>query len=174
MKKWLKKGALLLLLLVCSLAALQAQDKYGHLNSGNLLVMMPEAQAADKELETYRDQLVNDLKKKEEKLQAEALKLQEDYAAGVLSKVKATEKQTALQKKGEELMKENYGINEKVAKKREELLKPIVEKVDVAIKAVGKEGNYKMIFDSSIFNALLYVQDSDDVMPLVKAKLGLK
>ena len=30
-----------------------------------------------------------------------------------------------------------------------------------------------MIFDTSIFNAVLYLEESDDVMPLIKAKLGL-
>lgn len=173
MNKWIRTGFLLLLLSVCTLTS-QAQDKYGHLNSGNLLELMPEAKAADKELANYRDQLVKELQGKQVKLEAEAKKLQEDFDAGTLSKVKAGEKQAALQKKGQELMEEDYAISEKIGKKREVLLKPIVEKVDKAIKDVGKEGGYKMIFDSSIFNALLYTRDVDDVMPLVKAKLGLK
>ena len=54
-----------------------------------------------------------------------------------------------------------------------QLLKPIFEKADAAIKAIGKEGGFQMIFDSSTFNVLLFAEDSADIMPLVKAKLGL-
>ena len=63
-------------------------------------------------------------------------------------------------------------IQQLVQAKREELLKPILDKVDVAIKAVGKEGGYLYIFDTST-GATLYALESEDVLPKVKAKLGL-
>ncbi len=172
MKKLIKSGLILTFFTLATFTTVFAQ-KYGHLNSGNLIMSIPAAQAAEKELETYRDQLVAELDKKGEKLQADALKLQKEYDAGTLSQVKAQEEQAALMKRGEDLRKEEIEVGNKVAKKREELLKPILDKLDAALKEVGKEGGYTMIFDTGIFNALLYVNESDDVMPLVKAKLGL-
>ncbi len=173
MKKLIKSGLLLIFLTAATFSTVTAQ-KYGHLNSGNLIMSIPEALSAEKELATYRDQLIANLEKKGDALQADALKLQQDYDAGTLSQIKAEERQTALQKKGQELRQEEIEVGNKVAKKREELLKPILDKIDVALKEVGKENGYIMIFDTGIFNALLYVEESDDVMPLVKAKLGLK
>ena len=38
---------------------------------------------------------------------------------------------------------------------------------------MGKENGYTYIFDAGV-GAVLYSQDSDDIMPLVKKKLGLK
>ena len=172
MKNLIKSGFLLILLSVTTFSTATAQ-KYGHLNSGNLIMSIPEAQAAEKELATYRDQLISALEEKGKLIQADALKLQQDYDAGTLSQVKAEEKQAAIVKKGQGLRQEEIEVGNKVAKKREELLKPILDKIDVALKEVGKEGKYTMIFDTGIFNALLYIEDSDDVMPLVKAKLGL-
>jgi outer membrane protein len=172
MKKLIKSTLLIFILAVASISTVTAQ-KYGHLNSGNLIMSIPEAQSAEKELAIYRDQLIAALKKKGEALQAEGLKLQQEYDAGTLSQIKAQEKQNALMKRGQELRQEEIDIGEKVAKKREELLKPILDKIDAALKEIGKEGGYTMIFDTGIFNALLYVQESDDLMPLIKAKLGL-
>ena len=64
-------------------------------------------------------------------------------------------------------------VMQKVAKKREDLLRPILDKVDAAVKAVGKENGYGMIFDTSLFNFILSADESEDVMPMVKKKLGI-
>jgi len=64
-------------------------------------------------------------------------------------------------------------VVQKVGKKREELLKPILDKVDAAVQAVGKENGYAMIFNTSLFNFVLSVDESEDVMSLVVSKLGL-
>ena len=59
--------------------------------------------------------------------------------------------------------------------KQVELFQPIYGKVDKAVKEVGKENGFVYIFDVSK-GALLYFDDtkSTNVMPLAKAKLGLK
>ena len=172
MKNSIKSGLLLIFLCVVTFSTISAQ-KIGHLNSGNLIMSIPEAQSAEKELATYRDQLIAALEKKGEALQMDALKLQQEYDSGALSQVKAQEKQAALLKRDQDLRQEEVEVGNKVAKKREELLKPILDKVDKALKELGKEEGYSMIFDSSIFNAVLYLEESDDVMPKIKAKLGL-
>ena len=58
-------------------------------------------------------------------------------------------------------------------KKKEELYAPIIKKAEDAISAIAKEKSYSYIFDTSV-GAFLYAQDSDNVMSLVKTKLGLK
>ena len=59
-----------------------------------------------------------------------------------------------------------------MAKKREELYKPILERVNAAMQAVAKENGYLLVFDTST-NVLLYADEALDVTNLVKAKLGL-
>ena len=59
-----------------------------------------------------------------------------------------------------------------VEQKRGEYLKPINERMAKAIQEVGADNKYTYIFDSA---ATVYIApDADDVMPLVKAKLGIK
>ena len=172
MKNSIKSGLLLVFLTVATFSTLTAQ-KYGHLNLGNLIMNTPEAEAADKDLVTYSDQLVAELKKKFEVLQADAEKLQEEYNSGKLSQIKAGEQESLLIKREQALRQEEVEIGNKVAKKREELLVPILNKVESALKELGKEEGYMIIFDTSIFNAVLYLEESDDVMPKIKAKLGI-
>ena len=63
--------------------------------------------------------------------------------------------------------------HEKIQSKKEELYKPALEKANTAIQAVGKENNYTYIIDTSS-SVLLYAKESENVLPLVKTKLGLK
>ena len=71
-------------------------------------------------------------------------------------------------------IEESQSNAQKLLEERQEaLLKPIVDRAKKAIEDVGKENGYTYIFDSGI-GTVLYSQDSDDIMPLVKKKLGLK
>ena len=54
------------------------------------------------------------------------------------------------------------------------MLEPIVARAESAISEVAKENGYVMIFDTSVFNAVMYAQETEDIMPLVKKKLGIE
>ena len=51
-------------------------------------------------------------------------------------------------------------------------LRYAIDKAKKAIEDVAKENNYNYVFDSGV-GVLLYQRDSDDIMPMVKKKLGL-
>ncbi len=52
------------------------------------------------------------------------------------------------------------------------LLQPLLDKAKNAINTVAKENGYAYIFDVGT-GAFLYYEKGDNIMPLVKAKLGL-
>jgi len=56
--------------------------------------------------------------------------------------------------------------------KEQEMLEPILAKARKAIEDVATEGNYTYIFDKSI-GSILYAKESENVIDLVKKKLGL-
>ncbi len=172
MKKLLKVSILSSFLLITAVS-LNAQ-KFGHLNSGNLLVQMPETAAADAKLKVFQDSLVAGGESKAKKLEEEFNAFVIEYRQGNIPPATAQKKQAEFQQKEAELAQLEEEIMEQVDLKREELIGPILEKVQVAINEVGKEGGYTMIFDTSIFNTILFAQDSDDIEPLVKAKLGIE
>ncbi|MEY4106382.1 MAG: hypothetical protein RL181_724, partial [Bacteroidota bacterium] len=41
------------------------------------------------------------------------------------------------------------------------------------IQEVAKENGFTLVFDTGTFNAILHARDTDDLMPLVKKKLGI-
>ena len=62
---------------------------------------------------------------------------------------------------------------EDLAKQEEELLKPMVDKANAAIADVAAVGNFTYIFDTST-GFVLYYDKGEDIMPLVKTKLGIQ
>ena len=152
---------------------LLAQNKYGHLNYGNLLDQIPEVKSGDTQLATFRDQLVKQGQDRMNKWQEDVQAYQQKAQAGSMTAVQMKEAEAKLGKEQQAIAAFEQEVLQKVAKKREDLLRPILDKVDAAVKSVGKENGYGMIFDTSLFNFILSADESEDVMPMVKKKLGI-
>ncbi len=169
MKQFLLLGAMVL-----SAAVTLPAQKYGYLNLGNLIASMPETEAANSELEAYQNQLIAKGEEMATAFQEKYGQFASDVQNGVLSPVQQQERQEALQAEQQEIVNYEQEIRQQVTAKRQELLEPIFSKAEEAIDAVAKENGYVMIFDTSSFNAVLFASESDDIMDLVKAKLGLQ
>jgi outer membrane protein len=156
---------------VCSALIVNAQ-KIGHLNSGNMLTLIPETAKADTGITLFRNDLlmqgdsIAKLFEKDYKVFTEA------YKAGTLSQVQSQKRQAELQKQQQYLQSYAQEVDERVANLRQQLLQPILKKLDDAIRAVAKEHGYSFIFDTST-GATLYAAETDDISTLVKKKLGL-
>ena len=155
---------------LCMTTSLFAQ-KFGHINSQLLLMGSPLVKVADSELKVYQDELMNTG-------QAMVSKFEEGYKAyvaqvdnGSLSKVQMEKREGELAKSQEAIQKYEIEVQQKIAKKREELYAPILEKAKLAIDEVGKEGSFTMIFDTSS-NGVVFAPDSEDLLAQVKAKLA--
>lgn len=173
MKKIVSISFLLVAFLSLYSTATFAQ-KYGHLNSGNLLEQLPEVKAADKQLEEYRKQLVSKGEEMATAFQANVQSYIAKANAGDLTPAQGQEQERKLQAERQKIMEYEQEVIAKVQQKRQELLEPILKKVQDTINLVGKENGYTMIFDTSIFNAVLFAKDSDDLMPIMKKRLGIQ
>lgn len=163
----------IVLFLACGLlmANLAMAQKFGYIDSRELLAAMPEKTKADSSIQlyakTFQDQLQQMGKEYEKKLQE--YQAQEKTMTDAVKEVKVKEIQD-LQNRIETT---NQSAQEKVEKKRQDLFTPILEKADKAIKDVAKEKAYDYVFDASS-GALLHAKETDNLLPLVKAKLGIK
>lgn len=167
----MKKPFFLLSLLLLPL--LGAAQKLGYTNSLALLAEMPEAAAADSLILSMRDSLV-----KTGESQALALQTKyNDYVnranEGSLTPVEMQSIEAELQQEQEALTKLEEEILLALDTKRQELFTPLLQALQTAIDAVGKENGYLFIFDTSAANFILFAEESDDVTLLVKAKLNL-
>jgi outer membrane protein len=164
----------LLSILLSSVVSFSYGQKFGHINTGNLLLLMPETKVADEKLKVFQDSLVAIGEARGKKLEADYLAFAKAYQEGTLTPVVAKQKQDELQKMRNELAVFEEEVIAKVSEQREILLSPILEKVQEAINQVGKEGGYTMIFDVSVLNTILFALDADNIEEKVKVKLGLK
>ncbi len=165
----MKKIVFLLALGITIGFSAQAQKKLGYINSQELLEKMREARKADTALQQYQKSLEDQFRTMATDAQAKFKEYEEKEKTwtDAVKEVKTKELQD-LQNRIQEFQQ---GAEEKVAKKRQELFKPILDKAQKAIKDVGVEGSYDYIYDGS---SLLYAKDSENILPLVKAKLGIK
>lgn len=165
---------LTLLFTTCAAATLSAQTapKYGHMNLGNFLEEMPETKTANETLKVFTEKLSATDDSLTRAFQAAYTALETEYKAGGLTPVQAQKRQEELQKQQEFIQKFEQDAQQKVSDKRDELLKPILGKINDAIKAVAKEAGYAMVFDTSS-GVMLFASDTEDVTALVKKKLGM-
>lgn len=164
-------GIFLLVAMTFTLA--NAQKKYGHVNYGNLLTSLPEVSVANNSLQTYQEGLIAKGEAMAKEFQTEYGKFVSDVQSGILSPVQQQERQTALEKKQNEIISYEQLVAQQVQTKRAELMQPIMTKVEKAIAEIAKEGGYELIFDTSVFNAVLFAQETDDLLEAVKVKLGV-
>lgn len=169
----MKKAAILTLVTLISLQISWAQ-KYGHLNLGNMVAAMPATKTADAQIKAYSDQLIAQGQERAKKLQNEYAAILKNMQDGKLSPVQQEQAEKKITDEQASLQAFEAEIKQKIAQKRQTLLKPIFDQVEKAIADVAKQKGMTMIFDTSMFNTVMFAAESVDIMADVKAELGLK
>ncbi|MEY2949457.1 MAG: hypothetical protein RLZZ248_658 [Bacteroidota bacterium] len=170
--KAMKKITILSFVALILALNVQAQ-KYGYLNLGNIIAAMPETAEADKALEAYQGELIAKGEQMASDFQKEYTAFANEMQQGTMAPAEQQRRSQALEQKRNEILAYEQQMQQDFQVKRQELLAPIVEKVQNIVQQIGKENQYSMIFDTGSFNSLLFVETTDDVAPLVLAKLGL-
>ena len=147
-----------------------AQQKFGHVDSDELLEMMPEKVEAEKQMEAFAKEFQGALESMAKEYESKVA----DYQAKEkdmtnLVKQSKVKEITDLERRIQEFQSQAQG---EIQKKEQELLAPIIEKARKAIDAVATEKGYTYVFDNSS-GVLLFAKDSENIMAEVKAKLGL-
>jgi outer membrane protein len=161
--------SLVALLLLAATVSATAQ-KFGYVNSAEILSELPAMKAAESNLEGLQKQLQKKGQAMVQEFQTDYQALQQEAQAGTMSPKQQQEAAAKLQVREEEIGQFEQSMMADLQKKRADLLEPIYEDINNAIKEVAEENGYQFIFDQQV---LLYGQESQDVSALVKAKLGL-
>jgi len=148
----------------------QAQNKFGYLDSNELLAMMPENQSMQEELQTYAKGLESQLTAMQAEYEKKVVEYQQNETTftDIIKEDKIREIE-GIQQRVVEFQK---NAQESLGQKEAELFTPIREKAMKAIDQVAKDGNYTFIFNSGA-GSFLYAAESENVLELVKSKLGL-
>jgi len=147
-------------------------QKYAYMNSTQLLLEMAEVKSADTQLEAYQKQLVSRGETMVKAFEGNYNKYVEKAQAGTLTGLQIQQTESELAQEQQAIQKYEQEVQVLIGKKREELYKPILDKVKVIVEQIGKENSYTMIFDSSR-GGILFAAEADNIMPLVKSRLGI-
>lgn len=145
-------------------------QKLGHINSNELLLAMPERTSVENNIKTYAQDLESQLGTMTKEYQAKVQRYQSNEAT--MTDAIKQDKIKEITNLEERISEFQQSAQKDLQTKEETLLKPIIDKAKKAIEDVAKENNYTYIFDAGV-GVLLYQKESDDIMPLVKKKLGL-
>ena len=164
-------------LIICAICALCGfttanAQKFGHVNSQEVIQAMPEFTKARTEIETLTKQYEADLKSMQEELQkkSEAYEKEQATLPANIKQRREQELQEMYQK-----IQQSYQDNQQaLAKEQQEKMQAITAKVLDAIKSVGQTGGYVYIMDISGGIPYISTTLSTDVTTQVKTKLGLK
>src|SRR5690554_2555463 len=113
----MKKTAIIALMFLFIGGAIQAQDKYGYVNFGNIVNMMPEMESANTSLKATQDRLVTEFQDKQSAFEAKYAQLQHDVSEGTVSRTKQEEREAALRQEQQELMNAQSIISEEIQQK---------------------------------------------------------
>lgn len=149
-------------------------QKFGYVNSTEILSSLPEMKQADVSLEAFQKQYQQKGKKMVEELQANFQDIQKKQQEGSLSPKQLEAEEKKLRDQEAEISSFEQEMMTKIQEKRAELYEPILTRVNKAIQDVATENEFKFIFDNSPGSSILLYAEADlDITELVKAKLGV-
>lgn len=169
MKKALKLT--LALALVMSASSLFAQ-KFGRINTQEVVMAMPETKEMQTSMEAYAKDLQDNIEIIAVEYNTKMQEYQKNYEtlSDAVREMKAQELQQLLQRREqfEQVAQQDY------QKHYNELMTPIIEKAKAAIDKVSAAGGYLAVFDTAA-GSLAYFDEAQltDLAPAVRAELGI-
>ena len=146
--------------------------KFGHIDLQALIEVMPERATAESQFVAYQKELEDALGMMQKEFQAKYLEFatKRDSLSETVRKMKEED----LQAMNERIQTYQQTAQQQLQAKQGELLKPVFDKADKAVKEVGAEKALIYVFDMSSRTILYNSKESLDLLPLVKTKLGIK
>lgn len=150
----------------------QKDYKFGHINSNELLLVMPERDSARVEMENYSKMLQQEIEAMQVELQnkyTDYMEKQETY-----SDLVRQSKEQEIQEMQQRIQTFQQTAQKDLQQKEAELFQPIMDKAQAAIEKVAKANGFTYIFDLGAGGVLYFSEQSTDILPLVKKELGIE
>lgn len=148
-------------------------QKFAYVNTDYILENIPEYADAQNQLDELSAQWqkeietkFNEIEKMYKNFQNEAVLLPEDM------KRKREDDIIKKEKEAKDLQKKRFGKDGDLFKKRQELIKPIQERIYDAIEEISSTDNYAVVFDKANNATLIYTNPKYDISEQVLDKLG--
>ena len=169
----MKRVLLVLALTIGISTTAVAQQKIGHIDVEELVSEMPETQTANAEVQKFQEQLEGDSQAMQEEYMTKMQNAQSNM--DTWTQLRLQKEQEELEAMGQRIMQFNQSAQQELQRKQMDLMLPIIEKAQEAINTVAKSNSFTYILDSSTGKAVVvFLENGEDIMPLVKAELGIQ
>jgi len=166
----MKKLALVAAFL-CTGLVVSAQ-KIGHVSAAEIVAAMPAKKTADAEIEALSKKYQADIEIKMVALQKKANQYQEKVKTASPEQLEQWKQE--IQKGSQAIDKMKVESYKAIEKKKQDLLNPIINKVQESINKIAKAQGINYVLDSSRGGVLVYAEGGNDITPAVKKDLGIQ
>ncbi|MCH2225521.1 MAG: OmpH family outer membrane protein [Crocinitomicaceae bacterium] len=149
-------------------------QKYAYIDSDYILDQMPEYKEAKEKLDKLADRWTKDIEKRYEILKMK----KENFAREevLLPKEEKKKREGEIEKLETEAMqmqKTRFGVKGDYFQKRQELIKPIQDRVYEAMQKVASKRNYSFVFDKANQSNLIFADSKYDISNSVLKELKI-
>jgi outer membrane protein len=149
-------------------------QKFGYIDSEFILSKMPEYAKAQSEIEQYSAAWQKEIEEMQQKVSSLYAMYQAEQV--LLTEEMRQERQDEIKKKENELkeyQKKVFGFGGLFFLKKQELIKPLQDKVFDAVSKVSKTNRLAIVFDKSAELVMIYTDPRHDYTDFVLEELGL-
>lgn len=161
----------ILILFFAALATMGANaQKFGHINTSELVSLMAETDSARVQLEAYQNELIEEMDAMQTEYNTKLNTYQQKSATWTAAIRES--KENELREIAQRLEQFQQTAQNDLGNMQQTLMMPIYQKAQEAIDKLGKENNLMYIFDTSA-GAIIYMDDTQSMNLLPKAKEAL-
>jgi len=146
--------------------------KIGYVDSNRILAEYK----GTKDLEAQYNKVIQEWQKKAEDMKKDILDMQSELQSQSLllsddAKMRKMEELQTKQQKYEQFLQDIWGPNGKAKQKNEEIMKPLIEKINTILQKIGKDKGYTIIFDIA-GGSVVYTEEGLDLTDKVLEELN--
>lgn len=147
---------------------------YAYIDSDYILENVPEYKEAKEKLDKMADTWTKEIEERFAVIKTQKDNYnKEEVLLPQEEKTKRKEEIEKLEKETIELQTQRFGLNGDYFIKRQELIKPIQDRIYTAMKKVAKSDGYTFVFDKSNQSNLIYADKEADISNLVLEEMGI-
>ncbi|HHV03106.1 MAG: OmpH family outer membrane protein [Bacteroidales bacterium] len=160
-------------LLLCIAGTSTAQNlKFGHINSQELISLMPERDSALIKLQNYTNEVEETITEMQQEYQTKYNTYQQRQATWTAAVLEA--KQRELIEIQQRLEQFSQGAQQEYQQMQQVLFAPVFQKANEVIAKIAKDKGFTFIFDLSAGGLVYYnEQVSVNILPMAKSELGI-
>ncbi len=164
---------ILAIIFIITISFASNAQKHAHIDSEYILGKIPAYKEAQKKLNDISKKWKKEIEDKYNEIKTLYSAYQKESA--LMSNEMKLKKENEIidkEKEAQKLQKKYFGQQGDMHKKRQELIKPIQDEIDNAVKQIAEEGNYAYIHDISSDQGIIYANKKFDISDDILKKMG--